>query len=296
MKIQQLVLLLFLFHFSFHLTLEETNTENLADLEEEINHIFVQEDGDNFFIKTLEKLPDGETSVEDIDKIVGPNFELYKKLWNTIRIKATGLVILKMDEIMPYFIKANKFTKRIFIDYYEMIRMNLLPETIFLNRQIYDAYFGIPEELFSEIYTRLGSIYKLWGPLKVMIETRKNEDFRQLRDVINRKNPNYHPIKIDVMGNMMMTQVDQVMLSDEPEPPQVFPPHQMFNVSSGELSRSDSELDSDNRVNVNTVEELKLYSFLLDYKNKNKDRRLLDAFKIQGAFVLAVMLWILNPY
>ena len=285
MKPLKILVLLILVSGLIQISPEEMNTINLHLLQKQMDSQLLTDEDENLFLKALGELSDGAATNEDIEKIIGVDFESVKKVWNSIRLRALHLVVERMEVIKQFYVQQQTIFERIFIDYFEHLRMNLFPETLYLNRRSYVVFCNISEDKFSEIYSKLSEVYKLWRPLKLVMEKRRDEEFKEIKKMVLRKNPNYEPKEFEVGANTLLFGVEPEV-ADASESHEEFP-SQVFGFQTAEMA-DEGALDNEDTQSIKTLDELKLYSFLSQERQKIEERNLMEAGR-GGMLVLMVI-------
>lgn len=285
MKVAPLLFAGFLAMAAAGLSLEETSQVNLHLLETQLHMQFINEDGENVFVAALNKLPDGLATNEDIEGVVGGDYALFKKLWASAKIRALGLVTRLMENTQRVYTAGNPRLLRIFTDYLLMLKLNLSPETVFLNRDSYIIFSAIDEGLFTQIYSELTKIYSLWRPLKLVLEQRRDHDFKDIKKLVAQKNPNYQPLQLEIAPNTLTTGLEPtVEVIENPEtriPPPVFD----FGDAKAE---PETPMDDPNNLELHTPDDLKLFSFL-QQNVKIEAERQLESAKVFGALLVGLI-------
>lgn len=281
MKIAPLLFAALLAATAAGLSLEETSQVNLKLLDQQLRMQFIDSEGENVFVAALNKLPDGAATNEDIEGVIGIDYSLFKKLWASAKNQALGLVTRVMENTQKVYTVTNPKVIRIFTDYFLLLKLNLSPETVFLNRDSYVVLGAIDEGLFTQIYSELTKIFSLWRPLKLVLDQRRDEDFKEIKKLVAQKNPNYEPLQIPVEPNTVTTAMEpEYEVVDNPET-RVPPP--VFDFSDAK-AEPETPMDDPSNVVLNTVTDLKLFSFLQQSMQIQSERNL------QSATVLGTLL------
>lgn len=274
MKVRRLLLVLLAFSFTHAITLEEQSEINVGILKSQLQSQFENSDGSNVFIAALEKLPDGEATNQDIEHILGIDYDLFKKMWASARIRGLNLVIRLMDSLKRKYVSLSPRYQSIFNDYFLMLQLNLTPETVFLNRDSYVVFDEIEENKVSEIYSQLTKLYVLWRPLKLIIDERRDSDFEQIHKLVELKNPNYQPKEIEITTPMTLTPVEPEIVHEEIT--EIEPLIDVLGVGNAELPKR-TQLDDESNFGFTSIDQLRLYSYDSQHAAMVKERQLLQS-------------------
>lgn len=274
MKVRRLLLVIFALSFTRAITLEEQTEINVNVLKSQLQSQFENSDGSNVFIAALQKLPDGEATNDDIEHILGIDYDLFKKMWASARIRGLGLVIRLMDSLKNKYVALGSRYESIFNDYFLMIQLNLTPETVFLNRDTYIVFNEIEENMVSEIYSQLTKLYTLWRPLKLIIDERRDADFEEIHKLVELKNPNYEPKQLEITTPMTLTEVEPEIVHEEVV--KIEPLIDVLGVGGAALPKQ-SELDEDSNYKLTSVDQLRLYSYNSQHETILRERQLLQS-------------------
>ena len=183
------------------------------------------------------------------------------------------------------YVVSNKKVLSLFTDYFRLMQMNLSPETVFLNRESYVVFGDIEEGLVTQIYTDLSQVYTLWRPLKLVLDERRDQDFKEIKRLVLQKNPDYEPIEVQILANTLTSSLEQEVREEETEHKE--PLKDVFDFKDASVE-PESPMDDESNTVLRTTSELKLYSFMQSHQAIEKERQL------QGwtAIVRGVALWV----
>jgi hypothetical protein len=286
MKICPIFLLWVLAAGTAGLSLEEQNKVNLSVLEMQLKMQFSLPDGQNIFLYALEKLPDGQASNEDIEAVVGADYDLFKKQWASAKLKALGLVSRVMETLKQHYVAGNPKTLSLFSDYFQLMQLNLSPETVFLNRESYVIFGELEEGLVTQIYTDLSKIYTIWRPLKLVLDEKRGEDFKEIKKVVAIKNPNYEPLEMDIGANTVTTALESEVAEEETPQEEHFEDSYDF---SGSNVEPETPMDDDNNTVLRSATELKLFSFMQQSNRLARERQLLQCTGVLQAIAVSLI-------
>ena len=285
MKSLRIMFVLILISPFVQISPEEMTVINLDILKKQMDTNLLTEENENIFLKALSELPDDGATNEDIEKIIGVDFGLVKKVWNSIRLRALHLVVEKMEAIKAFYVAQQPILETIFTDFIEHLHMNLFPETLYLNRRTYEVFWGISEDKFSEIYSKLSETYKLWRPLKIVMEKRRDEEFKEIKRMVIRKNPDYEPKVFNLGANTVLAGVEPDMVEIIEQHQEIS--HQIFGFQTADLG-NEGPLDNEATQSIKTLDELKLSSFVSQEREKFEERKLMGSGRTGVGFLIVL--------
>jgi hypothetical protein len=198
---------------------DATDENNLKKLKDQITGLFGEGPEDVFSI-ALRKLIDYKATDWQIEKIVGNQYSTVENLWKEV-VKFAGLIVIApMKTYQKAYMQTNPSAVRVFEDFYDMILVELDPETIGINRELYIILEIVDEESFTEVYTRLVQFYQRYIPLRDYINKEKTEMMNRIKRLVDQKNPQYKPSTIDPFPNTTSSALEPVIdLPEEKTPP-----------------------------------------------------------------------------
>ena len=160
-------------------------------LNQKLKEIFSQDPEKNPFLKALEGFPNDVTEQEAIEKVLGRDFSLIKE--ETHSAKEYAMLLVKED--MKQYEETNPFGNtqltRIFKDFYDLMDLQLSPDTLFLNKDSYVFFWEIPESQFVTVYTMLSELYEGYSPLERHINKTEKAFLKLVHKIVLLKCPDY---------------------------------------------------------------------------------------------------------
>lgn len=192
---------------------------NMAQLRAQLKVTFGEPE--DIFSKALRNLPDFEATQSQIESVIGPHYSTVHKEWEEVRTIGINLVIGPMKRYQEIYTETKPMAAKVFGDYYDLIRAELNPQTIELNKDLYIIYEYVDAESLSEVVTKLGEFYERWAPLQKLIDEEKEEMMSRIKRLTLQKRPNYVPTKIEAFPNVVSESLEPTSPDIKVRPPLV---------------------------------------------------------------------------